>query len=72
MNERPCTITESIIQSCKEVKAMREGKSPKRNLNDLFANIENNFDEEDNKQKFLREFEESIKEMMKLRKEKTK
>ena len=38
--ERPCTIAESIMQSCKEVKDMREGKTPKRSLNDLFANIE--------------------------------
>lgn len=38
--ERPCTISESIMQSCKEVKNMREGKTPKRSLNDLFANIE--------------------------------
>ena len=39
-SERPCTISESIMQSCKEVKNMREGKTPKRSLNDLFANIE--------------------------------
>ncbi len=38
--DRPCTISESIMQSCKEVKNMREGKTPKRSLNDLFANIE--------------------------------
>lgn len=38
--ERPCTISESIMHSCKEVKNMREGKIPKRSLNDLFANIE--------------------------------
>ena len=38
--ERPCTISESIMQSCKEVKNMREGKMTKRSLNDLFANIE--------------------------------
>ena len=38
--ERPCTISESIIQSCKEVKSMREGRTPKRSLNELFANIE--------------------------------
>ncbi|MCM1200973.1 MAG: hypothetical protein NC312_07060 [Bacteroides fragilis] len=38
--DRPCTISESIIQSCKEVKSMREGRIPKRSLNDLFANIE--------------------------------
>ena len=37
---RPCTISESIKQSCIEVKNMREGKTPKRSLNDLFANIE--------------------------------
>ncbi|MDD2972516.1 MAG: hypothetical protein PHE02_10345 [Lachnospiraceae bacterium] len=41
MNQvRPCTISESIMQSCKEVKNMREGKAPKRSLNDLFTNIE--------------------------------
>lgn len=28
--ERPCTIPESIMQSCKEVKNMREGKTPKQ------------------------------------------
>lgn len=38
--DRPCTISESIMQSCKEVKSMREGRVPKRSLNDLFANIE--------------------------------
>lgn len=38
--ERPCTISESIIQACKEVKGMREGQAPKRSLNELFANIE--------------------------------
>ncbi len=38
--ERPCTISESIMQSCKEVKNMREGRMPKRSLNDLFTNIE--------------------------------
>lgn len=41
MNQaRPCTISESIIQSCKEMKNMREGRTPKRSLNELFANIE--------------------------------
>lgn len=38
--DRPCTISESIMQSCKAVKSIREGKTPKRSLNDLFANIE--------------------------------
>ena len=37
---RPCTISESIMQSCIEVKSMREGKTPKRSLSDLFASIE--------------------------------
>lgn len=37
---RPCTISESIIQSCKEIKSMREGKTPKRSLEDLFTNID--------------------------------
>jgi len=41
MNQtRPCTITESVIQSCKEVKSMREGSTLKRSLNELYANIE--------------------------------
>lgn len=41
MNQaRPCTISESIMQSCKEVKSMREGRTPKRSLNELFANID--------------------------------
>lgn len=29
MEERYCTIKESIIESCKEVKLMREGKKEK-------------------------------------------
>ncbi len=37
---RPCTISESIIQSCKEIKSMREGRTPKRSLSELFENIE--------------------------------
>ena len=28
--QRPCSISESIKQSCQEVKLMREGKIPKR------------------------------------------
>ena len=37
---RPCTISESIIQSCKEMKSMRKGRMPKRSLSELFENIE--------------------------------
>ena len=38
--ERYCTVSESIIESCKEVKRMREGILPKRSLQDLWNNIE--------------------------------
>lgn len=37
--ERPCSVRESIIQSCKEVKSMREGKSSLPSLEELFSNI---------------------------------
>lgn len=33
--ERPCTISESIKQSCQEVKLMREGKIPKRSWHEF-------------------------------------
>ncbi len=45
---RPCTISESIIQSCKEMKSMREGRMPKRSLSELFENIERWSKEENN------------------------
>lgn len=38
--ERYCTVKESLAQSLKEVKLMREGKIPERSLDDLFKNIE--------------------------------
>lgn len=38
--ERPCSISESIVQSCKEAKMMWEGKMPKRNLGNLFSDID--------------------------------
>lgn len=38
-DQRPCTISESIIQSCKEVKKMREEQIPKKNLTKLFSDI---------------------------------
>lgn len=34
-NERYCTIQESIIESFKEVKLMREGKLPKKSWRDF-------------------------------------
>lgn len=37
--KRPCSVSESIKQSCMEVKMMREGKAPKNSLDELFANI---------------------------------
>ena len=47
--QRPRTISESIIQSCKEVVAMREGKILKRSLDELFLNIEKWVTEENNR-----------------------
>ena len=37
---RPCTITDSITQSCQEVRKMREGKIPEKSLDQLFSDIE--------------------------------
>lgn len=37
--KRPCSVTESVKQSCMEVKRMREGKAPKKSLDELFENI---------------------------------
>ena len=39
-NERYCSIRESLIESCKEVKLMREGKLPKRNWADTKKKLE--------------------------------
>lgn len=44
--KRYCTVTESIIQSCIEVKAMREGRMPKRSLDELFRKMEKWIEEE--------------------------
>lgn len=38
-SSRYCSISESIAESCKEVKMMREGKKPKRSLDDLFSSM---------------------------------
>lgn len=43
---RPCTISESVLQSCKEVKLMREGKVPKLSLGSLFSDIQEWSEEE--------------------------
>ena len=37
--KRPCSVSESIKQSCMEVKMMREGRAPKKSLDELFENI---------------------------------
>ena len=37
---RPCTITDSITQSCQEVRKMRDGKIPEKSLDHLFSDIE--------------------------------
>ena len=33
---RPCTITDSITQSCQEIRKMRDGKIPEKSLDQLF------------------------------------
>lgn len=39
--ERPCTVKESLEQSLKEMKLIREGKLPKRNLGDFLEELKN-------------------------------
>lgn len=39
--QRPCSISESIKQSCQEVKLMREGKIPKRSWSDFQRRMKN-------------------------------
>ncbi len=38
--KRPCSITESIIESCKQVKLMQEGKSPKKTWKELRVELQ--------------------------------
>lgn len=38
--ERPCTPAESLKQSLKEMKLIREGKLPRRNLDDFLNQLE--------------------------------
>lgn len=45
--ERPCTIMESIIQSCKEVTLMREGKIPKRSWKEFKQQMQNEMEKGD-------------------------
>ena len=45
MDKRYCTIEESIIESCKEVKEMREGKKAKPSWFDFLEDLK----EEDKK-----------------------
>lgn len=37
---RYCPISESIIESCKEIKLMHEGKKKKNSLQDLWNNVD--------------------------------
>ena len=37
--KRYCTVKESLIESCKEVKAIREGRLPKKTWKDLLAEV---------------------------------
>lgn len=39
-NERYCTVEESIRESFKEIKLMREGRKEKNTLDDLWKKIE--------------------------------
>lgn len=41
LDERYCTIQESIIESFKEVKLMREGKLPKKSWKDFMKEHKN-------------------------------
>lgn len=38
---RYCSISESLIESCKEVKLIREGKLPKKSWRDFRAELKN-------------------------------
>ena len=49
--ERYQTIEQSIIKACQEVKAMRAGKLPKPSLADLWAELDNDVDEESSEKK---------------------
>ena len=44
--ERPCTILESIKQSCQEVKLMREGKISKRSWREFKQRMETEMTED--------------------------
>lgn len=44
--KRPCSISESIIESCKEIKLMQEGKLPKKSWDDLKEELKKIKDEE--------------------------
>jgi hypothetical protein len=47
-DQRYCSVKESITESFKEVKLMREGKKPKNSLDDLWKNIKQWEDENNN------------------------
>ena len=48
--ERPCTPIESLIESCKEMKLIREGKlNPKRDWRAMFSELEAELEQEEKK-----------------------
>jgi hypothetical protein len=47
--ERHCSIKESIIESCKEIKLMQDQKLPKRSWDDFAKKIRDEIKEEKNK-----------------------
>lgn len=46
-DKRPCSVFESIEESCKEISEMRQNKKPKHNMNELFSKIEKWREEKD-------------------------
>ncbi len=44
--QRPCSVKDSIVQSCKEVKLMREGMLPKKSWKELKEELKKIKDEE--------------------------
>jgi hypothetical protein len=44
--QRPCSISESLVQSCKEVQLIREGKLPKKTWKELKEELKNLKNEE--------------------------
>ena len=70
--ERPCTISESIQQSCQEVKLMREGKIPKRSWQEFRQRMKEEITKEEWWMQFevipTKKFEEDVRYYLKKKK----